>query len=162
MKLLDKLEEFICSIGLLSATIILFINIFLRYIFSKGFPWAEESVRYLILVVTFIGLGIGIRDKQIIRMDFLLQLMKDNFRRKAEVVVNLVAFVFSIWLAGISFQFAMQTKSYGQISSALQLPFYVLYLVICTGSFLSAIRYFQELIFHIKGSEANSIGEAKK
>lgn len=162
MKLLNKFEEIICSIGLLSATVILFVNIVLRYAFSKGFPWAEEAVRYLILVVTFIGLGIGIREKQIIRMDFLLQQMKNNTRKYAEVAVNLISFVFSIWLCIISFQFALQTKSFGQISSALQLPFFVLYSIMSFGLLLSAVRYLQQFIYNLKGAGTNSTEETEK
>ncbi|NLC11125.1 MAG: TRAP transporter small permease [Firmicutes bacterium] len=162
MKFLDKLEESINALALLASTVILFINIFLRYTFSAGFPWAEEAVRYLIVVVTFIGLGIGIRDGQVIRMDILLQLMKKSSAVKLEKVVNVLACLFSICLAVIAYKFAMQTKAFGQITSALQLPFYVLYLIITVGSLLSAVRYLQAAFLPVKESEANSVGEAQK
>lgn len=150
MEVLSKFEKLTCFIALLSSTIILFVNIVLRFIFKSGLPWAEELVRYLILVITFIGLGAGINNKQDISMDFLLQISKANIRKKLEIIKYLVSSIFSLILAVISFQFAMQTKINGQITSALQLPFYILYLIISFGSVLTALRYIEGLILHIK------------
>lgn len=160
---LAKLEDYVCCITLLSGTFILFINVCLRYLFAEGLPWAEESIRYLILVVVFIGLSVGTRKKEVIRIDFLLQLIKDNSSKKfIEAIINLASSVFLIWLAIIAFQFGMQTKYYGQVSPAMRLPIYILYLMIAFGSFLTAIRHFQELLYLFKGFKStNSVKGAK-
>lgn len=162
MKLLDKLEEYICSIALLLSAIVLFVNIVLRYFFSAGLPWAEELVRYLIVVVTFVGLSIGVRDKATISMDILLQITKKGTRRKIEIAINLISSIFSLCLAVISFQFAIQTKSFGQITSAMQLPFYILYLILSFGSIICAMRYFEVFISKIKEPKLEDLAKEVK
>ena len=42
----------------------LFINIFLRYFFNSGLPWAEEMARFLFVWITFIGAVGALKDNK--------------------------------------------------------------------------------------------------
>ena len=54
-KIITTAEEAIMAFGLFSASLILFINIVLRYVFSAGLHWAEEFVRFAIMWIVFLG-----------------------------------------------------------------------------------------------------------
>ena len=73
LKILNKIEDVFCAVSLLLTTLILFVNVVLRYVFSASTSWAEEMIRYLMIWITFIGGSVCVRHSAHIRMDFLLR-----------------------------------------------------------------------------------------
>ena len=45
LKILNKIEDVFCAVSLLLTTLILFVNVVLRYVFSASTSWAEEMIR---------------------------------------------------------------------------------------------------------------------
>ena len=54
-KVLFGFEGYLTGLLLLGSTLLLFVNVFLRYVFHSSTTWAEEAIRYAIIWVTFIG-----------------------------------------------------------------------------------------------------------
>ena len=54
-RFIERAEEFFCASAILLTTVVLFVNVVLRYGFSASTSWAEELIRYLMIWITFIG-----------------------------------------------------------------------------------------------------------
>jgi C4-dicarboxylate transporter DctQ subunit len=112
---------------------ILFCNVILRGVFNAGFAWAEEAVRYLLAVVTFMGLSLGVTEKADINVDAFLRLFKGQGKRYLKILINTIELLALISLGLLSYQFAQEISALDQITPALRIPMHYLYLLIFIG-----------------------------
>lgn len=152
-KLLRAFEDFILVYFSLSAAIVLFVNVVMRYVFKNGFTWAEEYAKYAILWITFAGCGAAARNGAHMRVTALLDFSKnDTFVYCINLIVNVVAIAFSVFLMIAGFRMAMATKAFGQVTTAMGLPMWIIEISVPIGGFLMALRFFQQLLKMIKGN----------
>lgn len=145
LKYLNKLEEIIISIGLLFTTVLVFLNVVLR-LFGSGISWSEELIRYGLILVTFIGASVCVREGSHFSVDFILQLIKGRVKDALMVIIYLIALVFSVLLAYYALEFCKFSQSTNQMSPSLDIPMYVIYLIIPISGVLMFIRYVQCII----------------
>lgn len=94
--------------GLLGIVIIVFYQVFGRYVLNSSPTWTENLALVLILYVTLIGAAVGVRDAGHIGMDSLLVMLPDYIREKIELVIHVLVAVFGIamayngWILGAS------------------------------------------------------------
>jgi C4-dicarboxylate transporter DctQ subunit len=159
-KILTTVEEFIMVAGLFSASIILFVNIVLRYVFLAGLHWAEEFVRFAIMWIVFIGSSAVAR-----RGDHLsVSALVDNVSPKTRKIMTGFTFLFTILFTGFmavfGWELTMKFKEMGQVSPSLMLPKYLIYISIPIGGALMTLRFI--LFFVKKMLPEESRREAKK
>jgi len=79
LKFLDTVltffEEWTLFISVMAALIALFVNVVLRYGFNYSLAWSEELVREVIIYTTFIGASAAIKNRSMIKIDALVQLV---------------------------------------------------------------------------------------
>ncbi|TPQ30320.1 C4-dicarboxylate ABC transporter permease [Bradyrhizobium guangdongense] len=94
--------------GLLVIVIIVFYQVFGRYVLNSSPTWTENLALVLILYVTLIGAAVGVRDAGHIGMDSLLVMLPDRTRETIELVIHVLVAVFGIamayngWILGAS------------------------------------------------------------
>lgn len=146
LKLLDRVEEFFCGMALLTTTIILFLNVVLRYVFKSSTSWAEELIKYLMIWIAFIGGSICVRKGKHVCIDFFYEFLSVKNKKVLSVVVHLIAAVF----CGVMFFYGVKIIDFvmksGQVSPALQIPMWIPYLAIPLGFILMFLRFIQDLI----------------
>lgn len=142
---LGWLEETFVTTLLLTSSVILFVNIVARYVFNTGFVWAEELVRYEIIWMVFIGSSVAVRKGIHIGIDVLHHVLPENGRRALRIAIGVVCVAFCLVLLIFSLELAMQTRSFGQRSSAMQMPFWIIQLAIPIGAALMGVRFSQKL-----------------
>ncbi len=154
MSWLSKFEDIVCVFSLLIASFLIFINVVLRYAFHSGFPWSEELIRYLFAIVTFIGLSMGVKRNSRISIDIVALSMKsDSAKKVVELGINLTQLLFAFILAVIAFRYTKFVFNSGQVSSALELPIFYLYLLVTIAFVLLAISTLSIIskLWHSKG-----------
>lgn len=140
---LNKIEEIFISIVLLSATILLFINVITRYCFGFSFKWAEEITRYMIIWVTFIGSSVCVRKQKHVGIDALLMKCPMNISWILKLIILVIGILFSCVLTIYGWKLTGSVVASGQLSPAMMLPMYLVYIAIPVGGGLMIIRYFQ-------------------
>lgn len=145
MKLLDKIEEIFCGTALLTATLIVFFNVVLRYVFKSGASWAEELVKYLMIWITFIGSSICVRKYAHVSIDFFYEMLSVKNKRVVAIIVGVISLFFTVNMAYYGSKLVLFSLSTGQVSPALQLPMWVPYVAIPLGFVLMSIRLLQNL-----------------
>ncbi len=78
-KVVDKFEEYILVLLLISISIILLLQILARYIFHNSIVWSEESVRYLFIWSTFIGIPYCIKIGNSLKIMQIIDLLPNRF-----------------------------------------------------------------------------------
>lgn len=153
MKYLNKVEEFLIAITLLIVTVVLFVNIVLRYGFSNNTSWAEEFIRYGMIWIAFIGSSVCFRKGMHVGVDFLIELLKGKVKKGLRLFVNLASIAFMAFLIKYSIDLVLFTQGTGQITPSLQIPLFYIYLAIPIGSGLSLLHLSIETVKIIRNKE---------
>ena len=149
--LLGYFENTFSILLLLSATLVLFINIVLRYLFNSGLSWAEEYISYAMIWATFLGASICVRQKAHVAMTLILDGVKSETKRKIyQAVLRLVSILFCVWVLYLGIKQVIFLKGMDQTSPAMRLPMYFPYLAIPIGFGLMVIRLIEEFIGQYK------------
>lgn len=144
-KFVDRFEEITCLIALSLSVIVLFINVILRYCFKTGLAWSDEAVRYLIIYVTMIGLGMGIRNNATIAVDLLLQLSSKASQRILHITIFAVQIMFGMVMAFASSKLLLMSWRMNEHTLAMDIPIIIPYSPLFIGSLLVIYRSVQEL-----------------
>ena len=74
-KVLTFFEEWTLFLTVMAALIALFVNVVLRYTINYTLAWSEELVRHVIIYTTFIGLAVAVKNRSMIKIDAMVQLV---------------------------------------------------------------------------------------
>ena len=148
---LSWLEDAFIAALLLSASVIIFVNVVLRYVFNTGFIWAEEFVRYEIVWLVFIGGSVAARKGIHIGVDAVLHVLPAAAARALKVTVGLICIAFSAALVWYGVELVQQTQMFRQRTSAMQAPFWIVQLAVPIGAGLMLIRFAERLWLDLRG-----------
>lgn len=147
LKYLDKKFELLLLGAMLAVfTVLMFINVVLRYCFGASIVWGDEVCRYCLVASTFLSIPIWIRRRSGIRVDALIGLLPKGIQKGMDILVYALLLVFFVFLfiSGLSVYRNMAES--GQVSAALRMPTQYLYLVVEFGFALSILRTAQVLV----------------
>lgn len=141
------------SVALVS---IVFLQVFLRYVMSSGFSWAEELSRYLFLWLMFLGISLGVQKKTHIAVTMLTDWLKigKRFFPVVRSLFNLIFFVFLTW-TGVE----LMESGRGMHSSLLRIEMYWIYAIVPLSGLFSLVFLVLDLLPG-GGEEAPKEGEA--
>jgi len=149
---LVRLEETLIGLLLVSASLVLFVNVVARYGFNAGFSWAEELVRYEIVWMVFVGASVAARRGIHIGVDVLVRLLRGRARRALVVGVNVLCVAFSLFLVFYGGALVSQAQTFGQVTPALQVPLWTVQLAIPVGGALMTLRFAQRIHAELRGA----------
>ncbi|WP_157019116.1 TRAP transporter small permease [Mesorhizobium xinjiangense] len=155
-RVLSRAEDVFIVTLLVTASAILFVNVVARYFFNTGLVWAEEFVRYEIVWLVFIGGSVATRKGIHIGVEMVLHMLPAPAQRLLNICVGVACVAFCLALAIYGLELVAQTKQFGQRSSAMQIPFWIVQLAIPVGAGLMALRFAQRLYLEIAGTYRRS------
>ncbi len=80
------------ALGLMTA--VLMLQVLARYVLQVSIPWTEEVSRYLLVLMTFVGAALALRDRQHIAITFLLDRLTGSQRIWADLIFNVLIMLF--------------------------------------------------------------------
>jgi C4-dicarboxylate transporter DctQ subunit len=140
------IEDSICAFALGSVSILIFVQVLLRYFWNYTPDWSEELSRYLIVWTIFIGTAIGVRNNIHIGVDALLRLMPHSFKLTMEVILNVIGVVVSLVLIWLSVLFIQETLEYEQLSPAMRISMAIPYSAMPVGLSFAVIHFIHDII----------------
>jgi C4-dicarboxylate transporter DctQ subunit len=150
-QLSNKLEKGFLAAAIITCSLLLFVNVVLRYIFLAPIYWAEEFVRYLMVWMIFIGASQVTLWGGHVAVDIVPRLLSKRGNGILAFIVNGICIFFCVVLAYLSLQQMLRVMRVGQISPALEIPMWLAYLSIPAGTVLMLIRFIQQLWVRIQG-----------
>lgn len=147
---LTILESTLVTVSLLLMIIIVFLQVFFRYVVEYSLPWSEELARYLMTWVVFVGASMGAKEGVHIGVAAFVNLMPKWFQRADIVFSGLCSIVFGLSVSYVGFLAVRHIARMGQVSPAMEMPMWIAYLPICVGSLFMAIRFGQAMIAQLR------------
>jgi len=142
---LCRIEEGAVAVLLGAAALVLFLDVAARYLFSAPFSWGAESVRYAIIWVVFIGSSIAARRGIHISISALREFLPPPAQRPLIMLVLVICCGFSLLLLYASVSLIQFMRRFSQVTPALEIPMWWVYLAVPVGAGLMSLRFTQAL-----------------
>ena len=146
LKVLDKIltffEEWTLFITVFVALISLFVNVVLRYGFNYTLAWSEEVVREVIIYTTFIGCSAAVKNRSMIKIDALVQLVP-KLKVPLTYFSNLAMMIFAAMMMYYGWLMAAMQLRTHQKTIILQIPLVILYAILPLMGAMIMVRTIQ-------------------
>jgi TRAP-type C4-dicarboxylate transport system permease small subunit len=141
-KVLSFFEEWTLFITVMVALVALFVNVFLRYGFNYTLAWSEELVREVIIFTTFIGCSAAVRNRSMIKIDALVQLVP-SLKVPLTFFSNFATLVFAGMMLYLGWLMAALQVQTNQKTIIMQIPYVYLYALLPIMGGMMFIRTIQ-------------------
>lgn len=142
---LSALEMTILGVGMAAAVAVATIQVALRYATGSDLYWAEEFVAYTTVWTAFLSAGAGVRAGQHLTVEILHVCLDDRSSHYVNRVVAVIGVFAGAALAFYGTQFVLSSYEFGQLSPAMQLPMWTVYMVVPVSGLLLVIRFLQSV-----------------
>lgn len=145
IKIFDAIEEKFLILNLFISTIMVFMNVVLRYVFHSSPHWVDEAARYMFLWLIWVGADFALKERKHLRIDMLV----DIFSEKTKYVIELL--VLTLWLAFCIFLGYQGVKLVGivveqrQLSTSMQINMGWAYASVPCGAIFMSVRLLLEI-----------------
>jgi TRAP-type C4-dicarboxylate transport system permease small subunit len=144
----DWFEVVVLSGGTAVLAIMLIANVIARSFFQSIY-YAEEVSKFLIILITMVGVSYAARKARHIRMGAFFDLMPPKLEKIFVFVISGVSAVVLFFLAYYSYRYVLQMQMLGQKTASLQIPFWTFNLIVPIGFALAGIQYVRTIIKNI-------------
>jgi TRAP-type C4-dicarboxylate transport system permease small subunit len=188
MRALDRLEEIIIGTLIAAATVLIFVAVLQRYgitnslalsnwgrahsfpfltehgrsvfMFLRGFnlTWAQELCIYLFIWMAKFGAAYGVRQGIHVGVDVLVNLIGEKAKKPVILFAILSGALFTFTIGTFGSIFVWDMAHTDQTSPDLEMPMWIVYLAIPTGSYLMCFRFLQVAWFYVRTGEVPGHG----
>lgn len=155
------LEEIL--LGMLLSVIVLIsgIQVVARYVFNNSLTWSEELCRYLYVWSGFLTVGFCIKHGCIIKIDTLTMFLPEKVQKVLNVFTSILCFVVIAMLFQASLGVVGKVVSTGQLTPAMRIPIWLVYLCAPIGYGLIELRLVEHVWKLVVSGRKSEEGKAK-
>lgn len=141
-KILTFFEDWTLFITVFVALIAMFFNVVLRYGFNYSLAWSEELVREVIIYTTFIGCSAAVKNRSMIKIDALVQLIP-RLKVPLNYISNIVTLIFALMMLYYGWKMAALQAATHQKTIIMQIPLVYLFAILPLMGGMMFIRTIQ-------------------
>lgn len=140
LKFLNGIEKIVNAAVvflLFFAFVIIFAQVVVRYIFHSGYPWMEESARFMIIWMSFLASTVAIRHRKHMFIDIFESMLPEKGRMALNVFFDILMIAFFAIMVVLGYQYTVQNQS--NFSSGLNISMVYVYTSLIAGMFLMTL-----------------------
>lgn len=145
-KLLDILQaitEYLLFFLIAVMVIVVFAQVFFRFVLRASLPWSEELSRYIMIWISMLGASIGIRRKGHVGVEAVVMLLPAGLKKIVSKITTLVAACFFVGMIYFGSKICAIVAS--QVSPAMEISMAIPYSSLVTGGLLMLLYSLEEL-----------------
>lgn len=142
-KIDEHLEDVLLVLLLSLMSVIIFIQVIMRYLFHNSLSWSEELARYLFIWSIYLSVSYAAKERKHIKIDAALYLFPHKVRPVIRIAGDMIVLCFSGFIIFTSFTLFRKIGLLGQMSAALSIPMKYVYLAPFAGFLLTFYRTLQ-------------------
>ena len=127
-------------------TVILFLQVFSRYVFNLSITWSEELSIFCLVWLTYFGAALAVQQRRHLRIEVFVSFLKPRKKKIVDMACNIVFFLFSIFLVYGTYNMTVLAKATGQIAAATGLKRWIVFAGLPISFSLIAFRLLQDLV----------------
>lgn len=153
LKIIEKIEELVLSFSVIFMAIFLIFSVIMRSVFNNSITFSEEISQFLLITVTFFGLGYCARKAKHISMTIVFDRLNDKNKNKVILIVNFFSALILFILTFLSIQYLITVYNFERVTPALEIPIWLFYLPVSIGFLISGIEYTKGFFKNLKSDK---------
>ena len=137
-RLLVSLETYAAGGLVVTVSIVVLLQVGMRYVFAYPNPWSEEVSRFCFIWMSLLGASLAVEHKAHFGFDQVTKGLAPRAKSAVETFATAVVFTFSLLL--IATGIALMGLTMGERSSALNLPIALVYAAVPVSGVLMVIH----------------------
>jgi len=137
-----RFEAAVLATGVVIMAVVSVANVVGRFVLGESLFFVEELNRFLVVLITFVGLGYAARMGRHIRMSALYDSLPDKARKVLMTVICLATSAAMFVLAWYAYGYVVSVYETGRIAAALRIPIYLTFVWVPIGFAITGIQYF--------------------
>ncbi len=158
---LAKIEKIFLVIGVCVMVLVVFFDILLRELFDSGFIWAKELAAFLMIWIGFVGASLAAKENKHIVVGIPEKLFPKKVLPYVSLFASVIIFAVTILIAYLGFNYVLETKEFGETSLVLNIPLWIVQIIIPVSLVIIAIRFIG-IGIQIFNGKISSIGSGRK
>ena len=152
---ITRIEEIALAGGILGIAILTIGNVLARALFGTSLFFAEEVSQFLIVMVTFLGVGYAAGKGRHIRMTAFYDQLSPKGRKAVMLLISSTTALLMFGLAALALDYALGTlRELGSVSPVLQIPLWkVVVLAAPVGFSLAGVQYLLSFVKNLIAPE---------
>lgn len=138
---LERAERSILAGGVIGIALLGIANVVARNLLGGSLAFAEELNQILVIAVTFLGLGYGVREGRHIRMSAVYDVLQGRVRKGLLISTWAGTSLLLAYLAFLAAGYVSSMRAMGSVTPALHVPWWVVYALVPLGLALAALQY---------------------
>ena len=141
----------ISGFALCIMTLLAFSGVVFRYVFEMPLNWAEELLRFFLVIFAFFCISYGVKKKKHIGITFILDRFPIKYHHFIKVfgIVLMMMFCLVLFFSGLQ----LATLTHTQTSPILNFPMFVLYIIIPLNAIIMFIHLVNDIIISFLPSQ---------
>jgi C4-dicarboxylate transporter DctQ subunit len=145
-------EALILAYGIILMAAVSIINVIGRTV-GQSLYFAEELNQFLIVLVTFVGMGYASRKGRHIRMSAFYDQLGERGRKFLMILICAFTAIVMFMLAYYSYGYVARIERLGKVTPALQVPLYLTYIWVPIGFVITGLQYLLTIIKNLREKE---------
>lgn len=141
-----KIEEFTLSYGIISLTVLTIGNVLSRKFFNFSWSFVEEISQFILVIVTFMGVGYAARKSRHIRMTAIYEMMPEKIKKILIIFISITTALLLLYLSFQAWEYTQSVIRTARVTPVLRIPFYMVIIWVPLGLFMGAVQYILALI----------------
>jgi len=134
--------------------IVIFMEVFRRFVLSYSSIWAEEVARYAFIYVSWIGASAAIKERAHIRIDLILPLLGDRGRALIMILGDLITIVLAVLAFWWSLESVLVSMKFGSVTHGLRISLAWFLAAVPLGFAMMLVRLTQSIIRDVSDLKA--------
>ena len=139
-RVINNIEEAIIALLLAAMTLLVFVEVVLRFGFGQGLMWAQELTLHLSAWMVLFGVSYGIKVGSHIGVDALVKILPSTIRRVVSALAVIACLIYCGLFASGAWVYLSKMHKIGIEMEDLPVPKWIAHSILLIGMILMAIR----------------------
>ena len=148
-----RFEATVLSLGILLMAANAVANVIGRTLLGSSVYFSEELNQFLIVLVTFVGLGYAARQGRHIRMSAIYDQLNERHRKWLMIFIAAVTSVIMFALCYYAISYVDRVATSNKVTPALRFPLYITYLWVPVGFAITGIQYALTVVRNLQSDD---------
>lgn len=145
-KTLRRIEEALVWVPLALAAIIGTAQILMRFVLGSHLLWGEEAIIYLVVLSTYLGAALLVRDNGHIAMQVISPFLKERGKWVMDIIGTSIALVFFALMTYLSILLVTDPSALNTVTRVLKVPLWLIDSGVLLGFLLMGYHTARNLI----------------
>lgn len=159
VKSYDTIEKWGMVLLLAVMVVVIFAQVFTRYIMGNALYWSEELGKFIFVWVSWLGVSAGLRDKEHIQVKLLPEaLLKKGFTKAYlinYIFIDILWFLTSLFVTYYSMFIVLDQMASGVYGASTGIPMWIAYACVPFSSAIVCLRLIGQIILNTRELFAN-------